>query len=366
MKNVPEFEGLRGFLSTIIVLAHLHVPMVSWVWGSMDIFFCMSGFLIGQIILREQTKYGFLRRYAWRRITRIWPAYYATLAGCLVFAFFVTKISQLLLHWTPGLGCALDIVFLQNTEIWLRPGFTYAGRLPDYLPFLAHTWSVALEEQFYVLAPLICLVIVRFRRPEIGAAVFTIGCCAISLLLRSKGFSWNILPARFDGFSVGIFSAVIVHRERTVGHQLKAVIPLAWALFLLGGIASVLLFALVAPPRFELGGAALASPAVIYGVSGVAIFSGGLVLLLSAYTGHKNLTLLRWRPLLGLGRMSYSTYLIHIPVIWYLDFALVHWMPLSGLEKFSIQFPLCFGAAYVLYVLVERPVMQLRGSTRST
>jgi peptidoglycan/LPS O-acetylase OafA/YrhL len=365
MKNVPEFEGLRGFLSTVVVVAHLYPPLVKWVWGSMDIFFCMSGLLIGQLILKDQKRRGFLKEYAWRRITRIWPAYYVTFAACLLLAFVLSHIAQ---HppWPPGLGNALSLVFMQNTELLLHPGFVDTWRLPDYLPFMGHTWSVALEEQFYLLAPIICWLLAGLRRSWLGAAVFAGACCTLGSVLRGCGFNWGILPARFDGFAVGVFAAAMIHQHRATGQVLRSILPVAWTLLLVGGVVYILLFTLLPVPGFDQSVEMLKSPIVIYGVSAVAAFSGGLLLLINHYTGHPALAVMRWRPLLSLGRMSYSTYLAHIPVIWYSNAAMAQWLSVSIFQKFLIQLPLCFGAAFVLHVLVERPVMQRRGSARRT
>ncbi|MGH8694099.1 MAG: acyltransferase family protein, partial [Burkholderiales bacterium] len=163
--RIAEIEGIRGIMTLLVVAQHMmHGGPLFWVWGCMDIFFCISGFVITRILLENLTRPGFLKNYFIRRVLRIWPMYYV--AMMFAFAvFYLTDGSTLqdfglsnAADWQPSWqALVFPLVYLQNTEV-------YSGSEPfNYLILFIHSWSVAVEEHFYLLWPFVLLFLLRGR-----------------------------------------------------------------------------------------------------------------------------------------------------------------------------------------------------------
>ncbi|GAC1450853.1 MAG: hypothetical protein NVSMB9_35600 [Isosphaeraceae bacterium] len=294
MKRVLELDALRGIAAVVIILAHVGLMVDSpWVFSAVDLFFVLSGYFITTNILKNRRAPGFLGVFFTRRALRIWPAYYVALGACLL-------LNRSLKWDSPPDAWPYYLTFTQNIQ-------AYAGWvLPRFSGMFIHTWTLAIEEQFYILWPLLLF---RGGRRSVVAVILTFA--VLPLLGRSLGYSPFLLLTRCDGLALGSLLAVVLSDRAHVSRQ---IVRYRVAFALIG------LTALVLPP---LAGPALAemardwsSPA--WGRIGPALFTtracvvyfglGGLTICLQ---GHRALGFLRDRRLCYLGTVSYGLYLYH-------------------------------------------------------
>jgi peptidoglycan/LPS O-acetylase OafA/YrhL len=220
-EKIPQLDALRG-IAILLVIAHnttLHYGTISYLhplfdrgWMGVDLFFVLSGFLISGILLDSKESPGYFKNFYARRILRIWPLYYCLLAFMFVLLPYVSA-SQ---------GVA---IFAKSSPWWAYPFFLQNFLLPlstDAAGPLGVTWSLAIEEQFYLVWP----IIVRFlpRRQVVILAMVEI---AASPLLRYFLVAHHIhiyanFFCRLDGLMLGAFLAALVRskdfvRERYIG-----------------------------------------------------------------------------------------------------------------------------------------------------
>ena len=140
-----ELDGLRG-LACLAVLA-CHLPRGFWIGNTgVDLFFVLSGFLITRIILQKRDQANFFSRFVWRRSLRIFPPYFLLL-------FLAYTLNAIRKHPEPTTSFPLYLVYLQNVQ-----GY-WGGEMPVEELSLGHTWTLAIEEQFYLLWPILLILI---------------------------------------------------------------------------------------------------------------------------------------------------------------------------------------------------------------
>lgn len=154
-QHYPALDGLRGLAILLVVFLHNFGFMNYFFFGwlGVDLFFVLSGFLITDILLRTLHTNNFLRNFYIRRILRIFPIYYLSLFLCLVVIPLVSPRAFQLQYYRENI--AWFLVFLQN---WL-----YVFRPPHGSSMLFHFWSLAVEEQFYIVWPGVILLIKNFK-----------------------------------------------------------------------------------------------------------------------------------------------------------------------------------------------------------
>src|SRR5882762_114777 len=212
--RIPELDGIRGIAIGMVLIAHFFLvvsrpgsPLAYALvplrldWSGVDLFFVLSGFLIGGILLDNREATNYFRVFYTRRFFRILPAYFRCVSVVyllmrLIESGTITRLSFLssinVLPWAPHLP------FLQN--LWLAA--TNAGVI------LVITWSLAIEEQFYLTLPLL----VRFLSPK---RLLTLVCVVIvaapllrlTLTLMWPGHPWAafaLLPCRADSLMLGV------------------------------------------------------------------------------------------------------------------------------------------------------------------
>ncbi len=290
-RYLPELQGLRGLAVLAVILYHCHPLLVGtaiygpslWGWSGVNLFFVLSGFLITSILLESRGRSHYFRNFYARRILRIWPVYLLLLLVCYsVPAWFLGDTLAHQLHWKTLTAYAL---FLQNLRHTPLPGT------------LGPTWSLAIEEQYYLLwAPMVWLLGARRRLLAVVLCALVI----LSPLLRLGHFHW-LTPTHtlihLDGIALGSLLAIAM-----------LTLPLRRQTWLaLGALAAVggwLAAATVA------GGTAFLDTAL-------AFLFAGLVLVAIASTGAGLLAPLRRGPLAFYGTISYGLYMTHILVFVY-------------------------------------------------
>lgn len=334
-KYRPDIDGLRAVAVLSVLLFHLDVSAFSGGFVGVDVFFVISGYLITGLIKAEYDstkKFNFFRFYV-RRFRRIFPALFVAAILCLIPAFLLFG-STLFSEFFASLIASLTSV--SNIYFWSK--VSYFDTSAEMKPLL-HTWSLSVEEQYYLIAPAFGLIALRAGPIK---APLLIACVGIASLWANIAFPslrmqydmpstiFYLMPFRVFEFAIGAL-LVWVPRKSEPHARDEILLPVALAMIAIAvfGYSEKMVF----PSYYALlpcGGAALA----IY--SGRAAFAGNL---------------LRNPLAVGIGLISYSLYLVHWPFIVFYRYATDH--VLSTAEKLGL-FAVSVAAAYLLYRLVEQ------------
>ena len=297
-----ELDGVRGLAALLVVYVHLFLRWVPptpkpvfWLrtlsgmsWTGVDLFFILSGFLIGGILLRNRESENYYSVFYLRRGFRILPLYFALLA-----IFFAIRF------WLP-------VGNDPNFDSGAIPFWSYPLLVQNFpMAFTAHwgagplgvTWSVAVEEQFYLCLPLLIRLIPP-RRHLVVFALLAISAPAFRYFSHLPASTF-LLPGELEPFFSGVILAwMFLHRP--VVFKAPAWRALAAFLFLVGSFAMA--WIAIRGNRFGLGP---------FRETVVTLFWGAFLWLVLAYMGTWLTAPLRWRPLCWVGGISYGVYLLH-------------------------------------------------------
>lgn len=310
------FDGLRGLAALGVAGFHLNPvsPYLFWAWTLVDMFFVLSGFLIGSILYKGFKENSLNLKSFWmRRILRIWPVYYLTL---------FTVLAMSVVHGSSGAHLAghaiRSLLFLQFTGAYFHPGADWNGVLNTFIPFFGHSWSIATEEQFYLLLP-IFLWLIGIRARSIFLLVIV--ALVISETLLYSGFVPGLLGTRMQGLALGLLLVPLsrwlaVDSQGGVGSRR----PYALTIIGIGAVAGLWImvpgFLQVAPLLY--GGQAvppdLARSFSLNSVMGMSLIYFGIVGYVLAYPSSVLSRMLSLRPVVYLGSISYALYMFHVPV----------------------------------------------------
>lgn len=327
-----DIDGLRAIAVVPVVLFHAGVGCPGGFTG-VDVFFVISGFLITSLIAAEidAGKFSIAGFYE-RRIRRIFPALFVVLAASAVAAWCLFLPPEFMLF---GKSLALTAVFTSNIGFWSEAG--YFDTIAQFKPLL-HTWSLGVEEQFYIVFPLL-LASLSKRMPGRRVAVVA-GLTAVSFaaslwwVAKAPAGAFYLLPPRFWELGIGSLLALVP--------GLSARTPAQGLLMTAAGIALMAAAVFGLSESMAFPGAAALLPCV---GAGLAIAGGAQANLLSK--------LLAMRPFTFIGLLSYSLYLWHWPVIVFTQYRLGHL--LTGVEASGV-ITLSLLAAYLSWRFVEQPV----------
>ncbi|WP_147126234.1 acyltransferase family protein [Shimia ponticola] len=288
----PEIDGLRCIAVLPVILFHAGFSFFSGGYVGVDVFFVISGYLITSILIRdlEQGRFSLLTFYE-RRARRILPALFVVVAACVPFAWAWMLPFQLVDFSQSVIAVAL---FASNFLFWLESD--YFAPAAEEKPLL-HTWSLAVEEQYYVVFPIFLLLVWRFgRRPVFWLVV----------LLSSISFAWAqwigpkdasanfYLPmSRAWELLAGSLAAFISARHGVWSNSVLS------ALGLVGILVPIALYDSATP---------------FPGVYAVPPVLGTVLIILCAGPGTIAYRLLTQRPMIWIGLISYSAYLWHQPL----------------------------------------------------
>jgi peptidoglycan/LPS O-acetylase OafA/YrhL len=365
-KKLRSLNGIRAFAILLVFFHHMtwSIPernaALSWIkyfcyqgWIGVDLFFVLSGFLITGILVDTRTAENYFKVFYARRVLRIFPLYYATLIGILVAAHFIHPYpTQLPL---PA-DRYLYYLFLTNW-LCLWKG-TWGANV------LGHFWSLAVEEQFYLLWPLSVWLIAP-KNLKAVAAWLSVSALVIRVIWAMHGGLGQGMSmmtfGRMDSLLVGAICA-IVFRDAVSLDKIKAWLP--WiAVSMIGGFYAgmALLYG-----RSELTGAAFAQTA---GYSMLALGCGALVLHSAGTEGAPTLLqkVLRNRSLSKMGAYSYGFYIFHVPVIGAAKLLIVP--RVSSAIQATLWFPLVlmavlglvtFGLSAASFAWFEEPILNYK------
>lgn len=330
MQYRREIDGLRAIAVLPVILFHAGFSWFSGGYVGVDVFFVISGYLITSILISELDKGTFsIGNFYERRARRILPALFFVLLCCIPFGWFWSTPPQFKNFSESLVAVSL---FASNIYFWRKEG--YFAPAAEENPLL-HTWSLAVEEQFYIFFPILLLILWRFGRSPVFYIV--IGFSLISLALAEYGWrhhataNFYLLPTRAWELGVGAICAFVLHNRAVKSGQFFSAIGLALILYSIVGFDESVPF----PSLYSL----------------IPVVGAALIIV---YGGHDTYTarMLSSRVLVGIGLISFSAYLWHQPLF---AFARIR-------NLFELSFPmlvsLCvasFGLAYLTWRYVEQP-----------
>ena len=339
----PDIDGLRAIAVSAVVLYHGKFTGFSGGFVGVDVFFVISGFLISSIILADidQDRFSIMAFYE-RRIRRIFPALFVI----LLFSFIVSSVIFLPGQFVDFARSATAISFFIS-NIAFDQGAGYFGGAAEHNPLL-HTWSLSVEEQFYVVFPI--ALVLAIRHLGRGAIVFMLMVAAISFAASNRAVADDPVSAFYLSWSrgwellVGYFLA-----SGSIPRVSNAKLRNMGALLGLGLICwSVVNFG---PPRPFPGANAL-----------FPIFGAALIIHAGTCGATAVGKLLSARPVVFVGLISYSLYLWHWPLLVFTRHYFI------GVELDSIATAAVLGLAVALSVLtwkyIEQPFRKPRGHFR--
>jgi peptidoglycan/LPS O-acetylase OafA/YrhL len=331
--RIRELDGIRGLAAVAIVIFHAQPDWLPLGWVAVDLFFGLSGFLITSIVLEHGRSPGFLRQFYLRRGLRIWPIYYLTLLGFVVFARHLPQRCD----WS---GFWYYLTYTQELPRY------WSAAAPRFHGYLNHTWSLAIEEQFYLLWPVVVLVCGARRVPLLAIAY-----AGLSVMGRSLGWPASLLLTRMDGLVLGGMLAAILH---------LGVLPRARAgrlfgsMVVLGGFSVVAIAAVLHQSCKDL---AVSGP----GLLAINMVGTGLIGIVVTRTNATWLAPLRWGVLTYLGKISYGLYLYHYVILRISAGRLHLWAPWEmSASRQIVTMLLCFLAASLSWVFIEQPILRLK------
>jgi len=344
----PEIDGLRAVAVLPVILFHAGFSWFSGGFVGVDVFFVISGYLITSIILDDLNKGSFsLAQFYERRARRILPALFFVMAVCIPFAW-IWLIPRDLRDF--GESLAAVATFSSNILFWLESGYfaTEASLKP-----LLHTWSLAVEEQYYILFPILLMTCWRLGTRWI-VWIITIGLLA-SLATAQWGAynkpspTFYLLPTRGWELLIGALAAFYL-RHRPL--HLFAGTTQYWSRELTGlaGLVLIIIAIVSFDDRTPFPGVFALVPTV-----------GALLIILGAQTGTVVARLLGSRVPVTMGLMSYSAYLWHQPLLAFGHYQSLHEpsAPLMGLLC-AFTLPL----AWLTWRHVETPFRDRRRFSR--
>lgn len=331
----PDIDGLRALAVTLVVLFHAGVMFPGGYIG-VDVFFVLSGFLVTGIIVNDHEKNRFsMRRFWLRRARRILPASLLVVSATLVAGWFLLLPND----FRELAAAAISVqAFCANMFYWVNTGY-FSGS--SELKPLLHTWSLSVEEQFYLFHPIAICLLISKGKAKINQTLAGVG--AVSLLLCVIGTdidqnaTFYLLPTRAWELLVG---ALIWQVPKSLNRSLAEIASIA-------ACASICFAATVMSNTTPFPGFAAVVPCVATSVLLIANFEQNTCVA----------KLLGWAPVAWLGRLSYSWYLWHWPVL--AMHRHLYGVDLDASKTWQAVL-IGFGAAVVAYYGFENPIRHSR------
>ncbi len=347
MKYRPEIDGLRAVAVIAVILYHAKfifrdIYIFEGGFIGVDVFFVISGYLITSIILREHKdkKFSLVNFYE-RRVRRILPALFTVMLATIPFAW-TYMLPKAMKEYAGSILSAL--LFSSNIWFWQEDSYTAE---PSALKPLLHTWSLSIEEQFYVLYPVTLLLLLKYFKGHITLVLAIVfGCSLLAahfVSFQYAGANFYLLPTRaWELLAGGILAKLEFDRgRRAEPSTLTAVMP-GLGMFMLCG-------------AFFFFNDGMYHPSLTTALPVL----GTMLLIWFCTAGELVTKLLSARPFVAVGLVSYSFYLWHFPIF---AFSRIKGDP-SDFDMLT-YIAASFALAVATYFLIERPFRNKEKVTR--
>lgn len=323
----PALDGLRGLAILLVVIYHNFGFIEKYFffgWLGVDLFFVLSGFLITDILLKQSDCKNFLKKFYVRRILRIFPLYYL----CLI----------LFLVLLPNLNTTLNLKYYTDNQSWIwayLQNWLYIFKPPADTNSLNHLWSLAVEEQFYLLWPLAILLLRKPKYLLIFVSLLLITVLGLRLWIWVNHVAdlayYNLYTfTRIDGICIGSMVALLLKINPGFLKRYTSTIVLFFA------VLNFTFFFVNKYYHFSFPYLALAGYTTF-----AMIF--GLLVNEAVTRGTKLINIIFSIPLLKfLGRISYGLYMFHWPV-----YLLISPYLLSWIQQYTSGWPTHFGVSVI-------------------
>ncbi|KQB98503.1 hypothetical protein AL073_02445 [Loktanella sp. 1ANDIMAR09] len=336
MQYRDDIDGLRAVAVILIVFFHVRLSNVPGGFIGVDVFFVISGFLITSLILRETAEERFtFKDFYLRRLRRLGPALLVTIALTLLAGWFILPPT---LYQATAQAALATLLSVSNIFFWQQTG--YFDNAAAYKPLL-HTWSLAVEEQFYFIWPAALVIAARYlSKADLLAAMITLSLISLGLSQMLLGdhasAAFYFTPFRIFAFGSGAVLAL-------TGWEARNVITANIA-----SLSGLLIILFVAGTMHETAPFPGLNGAIPVVATALMIYAGPTAIMNRA---------IALPPIRYIGRISYSVYLLHWPLIIYFIF-------LFGQAQTSLQvlglIALTLAAGAIMYHLIEVPFRHKR------
>ncbi|QNI05122.1 acyltransferase [Mycobacterium kubicae] len=369
--GIPALDGLRAIAVALVLVGHGGIPGVTGGFIGVDIFFVLSGFLITSLLLDELGRNGRidLTGFWIRRARRLLPA--------LVLMVLTVGVARDLLPYQSLTGLRSDAI---AAFLWLA-NWRFVAQKTDYFTQgappspLQHTWSLGVEEQYYFIWPVLLIGVTLllaarakryFAKTTVGhvrfatfviASLGAIASAAAAIIFTTDASRDRIYfgtDTRAQALLVGAAASALLVRDWSAlnrgwclvrsrwGRRIMRILPVLGLVVL----AAITHFASGSAGEFRHGLLIVVALAAALVVAPVALEQRGLVA-----------RILAWRPLVGLGAISYGVYLWHWPIFLMLNGERTGW---SGLQLFAVRCAATVAAAGASWWLIEQPIRRWR------
>jgi len=340
VKYRPEIDGLRALAIVPVILFHSGFNLISGGYAGVDIFFVISGYLITQILLNDIHcgKFSIINFYE-RRARRILPALFFVLISTIPFAWLLLPAGELVAYSKSITAVSL---FVSNFFFWLDGGYFEVSS--DLKPLL-HTWSLAVEEQFYIFFPIFLIFLWRLGKKFILPVIFItaiIGLVLAQIFTQTNPTaSFFLLPSRAWELAMGALAAIALFNKSASGENtFSSLGPKFNELLSAIGLVFIIVSLFLLNNQTPHPGLYTLLPTV--GAALVILFANGQTL-----TGA-----MLSKPLfVGIGLISFSAYLWHQPVLVFSRFLHVSANPACTISLIILIFSL----SILTWKFVEQP-----------
>lgn len=363
-QRIPALDGARGLAVAGVVFAHslpfsgrgAVAPIVMGQFAALgafgvDLFFVLSGFLITTILVETAGRPNYFRNFYVRRILRLFPLYYLYL---LLLMTAVPFVHHLIHTSMPD---------YHGNWLWYLTYFAnWKSNHAAADPFLGHFWTLAVEEQFYLVWPLaVFLLKPRGRALAYLCGLLILSATVLRYYLAANHEDWlaiyRLTVTRWDTLAMGAAAALLVRTKQSAS-ELSG---LARILMICGSVG----FATVA---WAAGGVSWELPLIqSLGSTAATLFFAGLVLY-AAPSRERPSPVLSWGPLKALGTYSYCIYVIHLIVFLHMEW-LTDWvmrghspvgMQVIRVGMILISYAMVFFLAKASWIYFESPILRLK------
>lgn len=342
--QLPQLTGIRAIAFGMVFLFHACLPG-HFLWSGVDLFFVLSGYLITGILLAQKKSDGYYRIFYTRRFLRIFPPFYIVLI-----------LSILVLEQVSGAQALSIALFMANVYM----PFVDLAHVPESHNALGPYWTLALEEQFYLIWPMVVFklrpkhllwtcVLLILMAPILRALTFVyLFHTGITNYQAIFMFSWNRMDLLAAGSAIAICQHLTLFDSKTLAN---------WGMAMaIGGFTFILMVGAVIP------GFHLNDHSLIFSVLGFSVsccMMSGVVLYLANTSDSLIVKLLSLKPVVYLGTISYTMYLLHAAVLSVLEhkFGILFGWSLAG-----SAFVITFLIASLSWHTLERPIKNLKES----